>query len=174
METVTKDTHVGVQPLQDTGPPTAGHSRVTPSIAGAAVVVGTLVGFRSDAQVPLVPFPGQPGSAALAARVTIDLHAAHIGGQVVLLFEEGDARRPLIVGLLRTARNWPLPDQPGQVDVEADGQRLVVRADEQLVLRCGKASITLTKAGKILVEGTYVSHRSSGVMRIKGGSVQIN
>jgi hypothetical protein len=42
------------------------------------------------------------------------------------------------------------------------------------VLKCGNASITLTKAGKILVEGTYVSNRSSGVMRIKGGSVQIN
>jgi hypothetical protein len=42
------------------------------------------------------------------------------------------------------------------------------------VLRCGKASITLTKAGKVLVQGTYVSHRSSGVIRIKGGAVQLN
>ena len=33
---------------------------------------------------------------------------------------------------------------------------------------------SLTKAGKVLIHGAYVSNRSSGVMRIKGGSVQIN
>jgi hypothetical protein len=43
-----------------------------------------------------------------------------------------------------------------------------------VVLRCGKASITLTKAGKIIIDGAYVSHRSSGVLRLRGGSVQIN
>ena len=55
-----------------------------------------------------------------------------------------------------------------------DGQRLIVSAKEQLVLRCGKASITLTKAGKVLVEGTYLLSRSTGVNRVKGGSVQLN
>jgi len=49
-----------------------------------------------------------------------------------------------------------------------------VSAKEQLVLRCGKASITLTKAGKIVIDGAYISCRSSGVYRIKGGSVQLN
>jgi hypothetical protein len=58
--------------------------------------------------------------------------------------------------------------------VDADGQRLVVSAKQQLVLRCGKASITLTKAGKIVISGEHVSSRSSNVNRIVGGSVQIN
>ena len=43
-----------------------------------------------------------------------------------------------------------------------------------MVLRCGKASITLTQAGKILLDGTYVVSRSSGANRIKGASVQLN
>ena len=42
------------------------------------------------------------------------------------------------------------------------------------MLRCGKASITLTREGKVLIKGAYLSSRSSGVNRIKGGSVQIN
>ena len=42
------------------------------------------------------------------------------------------------------------------------------------VLVRGKASITLTREGKVLIRGTYLSSRSSGVNRIKGGSVQIN
>jgi hypothetical protein len=58
--------------------------------------------------------------------------------------------------------------------VDCDGDRLIVTAKEQLVLRCGAASITLTKAGKVLIRGAYVSSTSTGVNRINGGSVQLN
>ena len=47
-------------------------------------------------------------------------------------------------------------------------------ADREITLRCGKASITLTGAGKLLLHGAYLLSRSLGVNRIKGGSVQIN
>ena len=141
-------------------------------ISGA--LVGTLIGFGGEGQIPLVLYPGQPGSAAITAASTVDLHATHIGRQVALMFDERDPRRPIIMGLLRVPGAWPLPKQPGLVEVDADGERLVVRASEQLVLQCGKASITLTKAGKVLIRGTYVASNSSGVNRIKGGTVQIN
>ena len=49
-----------------------------------------------------------------------------------------------------------------------------ITAEKEIVLKCGKASITLTKAGKVIIRGTYLLNRSSGVNRIKGGSVQIN
>jgi hypothetical protein len=139
-----------------------------------AILTGTLIGFRDNGQTPLVLYPGQPGPAAVAAATVVDVHAAHIGRQAALAFEGGDPRRPVIMGLLRVPQAWPLPEQPGGVAVDADGERLIVTAKDQLVLRCGKASITLTKAGKILIQGAYVSSRSSGVLRIKGGSVQIN
>ena len=58
--------------------------------------------------------------------------------------------------------------------VHTAGTAREIGALDQLVLRCGKASITLTKAGKVLIQGTYLSSRSSGVNRIKGGSVQLN
>lgn len=140
----------------------------------SGVVTGTLIGFKDEGRTPLVLFPGQPGSAAIDATSVVDLRGMDIGRQVALMFENSDPRRPVIMGLLRTARAWPLEEAPANVEVDADGERLVVTAREQLVLRCGKASITLTKAGKVLIQGTYVSNRSSGVMRIKGGAVQIN
>jgi hypothetical protein len=140
----------------------------------SGVLIGELVAIKDPGRTPLVLFAGQPGSAALAARTVIDLHGAHIGRQVVLMFEGGDPRRPLVLGVLRGQTGWPLDDKPAQVDVDADGQRLVVSAKEQLLLRCGKASITLTKAGKVLIEGSYLLSRSTGVNRIKGGSVQLN
>jgi hypothetical protein len=140
----------------------------------AGVVVGELIALDEDGATPLVRHDGQPGTAALRARTTVDLHGAHIGAGVLLLFERGDAARPIVIGVLRDRAGWPLPTPPAQVAVEADGERLVVTAREQLVLRCGKASLTLTKAGKVLIEGTYLLSRSSGVNKIKGGSVQLN
>lgn len=138
-----------------------------------SVVVGTLVGFLESA-VPLVIYPGQPGSAAIPARAAFDLRGEHVGHEVVLMFEGGDPLKPLVMGCLQEKSAWPLVEQPAQVEVDADGQRLVIDAKNEIVLRCGKASITLTKAGKVLIRGAYLLSRSSGVNRIKGGSVQIN
>jgi hypothetical protein len=137
------------------------------------VVTGTLVGFTEESR-PLVLYAAQSGRAAVAAATIVDLHGSHIGHNVLLTFEDGNLRRPVVLGVLRTPHARALAEQPGTVEVDADGERLVMTAKYQLVLRCGKASITLTKAGKVLIEGTYVSNRSAGVMRIKGGSVQIN
>jgi hypothetical protein len=138
------------------------------------LLTGTLIGFKEASQTPLVVYHGQPGSTAIAAKSTVDLHGAHVGRQLALMFENGDPRRPIVIGVLRPAQHCPLPESPGQVEIDADGERLIVTAREQLVLRCGKASITLTKSGKVLIEGEYLSSRSGGVHRIRGGSVQIN
>lgn len=142
--------------------------------APGGVVIGELLAMKDEGRTPLVIFPGQPGTAAIAARTVVDLHGPHIGKQVVLMFEEADLARPIIMGVLREGDGWPLAEQPGQVEVEADGERMIVSAREQLVLRCGKASITLTREGKVLIQGSYLLSRSSGVNRIKGGSVQLN
>jgi phage baseplate assembly protein gpV len=139
-----------------------------------AAITGVLVGIADDGRSPLVVFAGQAGTAAVRARTTVDLHGAHVGRQVVLLCERGDPARPIVMGVLQPVDGWPLGELPGRVEVDADGARLVLSANEQLVLKCGKASITLTKSGKVLIQGAYVSSRSSGVNRIKGGSVQLN
>jgi hypothetical protein len=138
------------------------------------VVIGTLVGFADAGATPLVTYRGQPGTAALPARATADLHGVHIGRRTVLMFEEGDPYRPIILGCLQNAHSKTLSPELGRVVVDADDDRLIVSAQERIVLRCGKASITLTKAGKLILQGTYVSSQSSGVLRIKGGSVHIN
>jgi len=138
------------------------------------VIVGELIAISDEGQTPLVCYPDQPGTAAIAARTTIDLQGRHIGQQVVLMFEGNDLAKPIIMGVIQGKTGWPLDKQPNQVEVYADGERMIVSAKEQLVLRCGKASITLTKAGKVLIKGSYVLSRSSGVNRIKGGSVQLN
>ncbi|MCY1263691.1 hypothetical protein D9M68_390990 [compost metagenome] len=131
------------------------------------VVIGTLAALP-DAAAPLVTFPGCPQAQGIVARGTAQLTPEDIGSQVALMFENGDPARPLVIG--RLLGGTP----PAAHQVQVDSERLELRAEQEIVLRCGKASITLTRAGKVIIQGAYLSSRSSGVNRIKGGSVQIN
>jgi hypothetical protein len=140
---------------------------------GLGIIIGELIGMTDDGRTPLVVFRGQVGSAAVAARSVVDVHGDHVGRHVVLAFEDADHAKPIIMGVLCDGQGFGLAAR-GQVEVDVDGNRMVVDAKRELVLRCGKASITLTTEGKVLIQGTFVSTRSSGVNRIKGGSVQIN
>ncbi len=140
----------------------------------SGIIIGELIGMTNEGRTPLVCYPGQPGTAALHARATVDLHGAHISHQVVLMFEAKDLAKPIIMGVLRESEGWPLEQRPDQVEFDVDGERMIVSVKEQLVLKCGKASITLTKAGKILIRGGYISSHSSGVNRIRGGTVHVN
>ena len=88
-----------------------------------------------------------------------------------MVFEEGNPFRPVIVGLLRQS---PSKAENGTIRVDADAHRLVLEASSEVVLRCGEASITLTRDGRVTIRGASLLSRSSGPNRIKGASVQIN
>jgi hypothetical protein len=139
-----------------------------------AAEVGELMALDAASGTAWVRVAATPNANAVAARSTVDLHGAHIGREVLLNFIGGDASRPVIVGVFADTAGWPDAQTPNTVQVNADGARLLVGAKDQLVLRCGKASITLTKAGKVLIEGSYLLSRSTGVNRVKGGSVLLN
>jgi hypothetical protein len=68
------------------------------------------------------------------------------------------------------------PAEVGEQTIEAvvDGKRVLIDAKDEVVIRCGKASITLRRNGRVVIRGTFVETRAEGVNRIKGGSVQIN
>lgn len=132
--------------------------------AGAAIA--RLVGLgEAGALVELVG-QGRP----VRARSTIALGPADLGAELAVLFEAGDPSRPIVIGRLLAA---PV-GHPASPVARLDGETVVLEAERQIELRCGKASITLTRTGKVLIRGAYVSSRSSGVNKIKGGSVQLN
>jgi hypothetical protein len=60
------------------------------------------------------------------------------------------------------------------LNVMVDNTRIEIEGQDEVVLRCGKASITLRRNGRVIIRGTYVESRSTGTNRIKGGSVLIN
>jgi hypothetical protein len=130
---------------------------------------GILVALTESFE-PLIDFPGNSGSLALGAYSTVALSKEDVGKEVVLLFEDGDPSRPIVVGLLQpTGRS-----EKQRAEIIVDGGRTTLSAEHEIVLRCGDASITLTRAGKVLIRGTYVVSRSSGVNMIKGAIVHVN
>lgn len=137
---------------------------------------GVAVGRLVEAGGPLlVDFPGNPSSKPLPARSAAQILPEDSGAEVALLFENGDPLKPIIVGKMFSGSELSFNDRlAAGHEAELDGERVTLSAEKEIVLRCGKASITLTKAGKIIIKGAYLLNRSTGVNRIKGGSVQIN
>lgn len=139
----------------------------TPRLEG--VVIGKVKACEDGAS-PMVEFPGS--TRGLPAVATVQVTPQDVGRDVALGFENGDALRPIILGFLIQPESKREATSANVVRV--DGNRTVVTGEQEIELRCGNASITLTRAGKILIRGAYVLSRSSGVNSIKGGSVQIN
>jgi len=146
--------------------PLSGHSNVE---------VGQLSGFDLDDQPLLSGIESLRGE-IVRGRSTVPLRRAHVGAHVVLVFERGDRRRPIVIGILQdcSVPGSDAPNQPDPVEIVADRDRLVVSAEREISLRCGKASITLTRAGKVVITGSYIVSRSTGYNRIKGAAVDIN
>jgi Domain of unknown function (DUF6484) len=156
-----------------------GPRRTSPlRLRSAGVVVGLLAGFN-EAGEPLVTHPLL--DARIRARAAIALERDQVGCEVVIAFNDGHVSEPIVLGLFQGPRanstKQPETRIPGAADnarAESSGERLVLSAQKEIVLKCGGASITLTRAGKILIRGTYLVSRSSGANRIMGGVVQIN
>ncbi len=137
-----------------------------------APAVGTLM-TAATGTAPRVCFEGAPED-GVPARSCVALSAADCGKQVVLLFEGNDARRPLVMGVLRDPAEDVAAPAITPVVVTNGQEELRLSAQRQIVLECGEASLTLTQAGKVLIKGSYVLTSSSGTNRIRGGSVEIN
>jgi hypothetical protein len=141
----------------------------------AGVTTARLHGFDLDER-PLIGSLLQLPGEILTARSAVPLWRAMVGSEVVVALESGDPLRPIILGVVQQQSN-PLPEQPEavrQVAIQADGERYVVTAEREIVLRCGDASITLTRAGKVIIKGNYILSRSTGYNKIKGAALDIN
>jgi hypothetical protein len=145
---------------------------------GSDVRLGEIV--RWDQHGPLVDFPGNERG-PLRARVAGAAPGAQLAAsagtagarrqEVVLLVDPRASRAPVVLGFLT-----PIGGDATAPDLEArvDGRRVEIDGRDEIVLRCGEASITLRRNGRIVIRGVDVETRAAGVNRIKGGTVSIN
>ena len=137
------------------------------------VVIGLLVGVNESGE-PLIAFADNPAETAMPARCTTEIKAADTGREVALMFEAGDVKRPLIIGFIQHPGQDQNDNSKQAMNTTLDDEEIVLSAKRNITLKCGKSSITLTRTGKILIKGEYLSSHSTGVNRIKGGSIQLN
>ena len=142
---------------------------------------GKIVAFRHGRV--RVTFEGcsQPQEARVSATLQNATLAAATrdGADVLLLFEDGDPGRPVVLAILRS--DTPLVDdlltaapQPRSDVAALEGPRVVVQGQEEVVVRCGKASLTLRRDGQVMLRGVTVVSQAEQVQKIRGGKVQIN
>ena len=140
-------------------------------LSGQGVAVAAFAGF--DAEGRFLVTLGE-GMAPVQALSTVGLGPGDAGAAVVVAFERGEARHPVIVGRVQPPCTVAPPTPEARVETNVDGERVVLQARERIELRCGDASIVLTRAGKVLINGNYVLSRSRGANRVKGAYVGIN
>ncbi|QRK12589.1 hypothetical protein JQX13_22705 [Archangium violaceum] len=162
-------------------------------VAGLATDGGVLVDFPGNSRGPVGAKLGLP----LDARAVREAVARR--QPVMLLFEEGDPRRPFLLAFVYTPSPTPMLDSllentatyPPE-HVKVDGQRMplkvkgrsevsfscgdsrVTLTPNELSLVCGEASLTLQRNGRAVLRGVRVESRAEDVNRIKGGAVEVN
>lgn len=143
--------------------------------------IGTLAAPGPSGEI-VVEYDGKSAAARLLSSVKRNqlIKEENRGRAVLLVFEEGDPDRPIIVGLmedpLEELVSMEFSAEPSNSPKEArvDGKRVAIEAQEEITLKCGAGSITLRKDGKIIIKGTHLLSRSSGPIRVKGARVDIN
>ncbi|HXD18653.1 MAG TPA: DUF6484 domain-containing protein [Vicinamibacterales bacterium] len=147
-----------------------------------AVQVGRVVGSTSRGE-PLVDFPGNSGKPVVARALTSS-GAAHTlaerVAEVLLVFEDGDPVRPIIVGVLDQHEHLERTLASGTIrrdsrdNVTVDGSTLELVGRECVVLSCGKSSIALYADGRVVIKGTRLLSRASESNKIKGATIALN
>ena len=132
--------------------------------------LGRLVGLGKEAEVEvLLESRGTP----IPARSMVPVTPDDLGREVAVSVSEN---RGIVLGFVQSAealaKSRALTGQ--SVEARLDGERVVLQADREIELRCGKASLLLRADGKIILRGENVVSSAAATNRIRGGSVQIN
>jgi len=135
---------------------------ITPfEAAPSGVVLARLVGFEDGR--PLVLLPGRPNPVVAAAACS--LGSDQVGNVLAIMFLAADLAKPVVIG--------PLVAAPDTADVPVPAH-LELRAERELVLQCGPATLRLLSDGTAILRGVNVVTRAAATNRIRGGNVQIN
>lgn len=159
--------------------------------ASRGVRIGRLVGAEGNA--PIVDYDDNPHG-PIEARSIVAVAQGDRGRDVLMLFERGNAKRPVIIGFLldRPAANDDTA--PGRAesasdadvaaatvvegrrvkDVRVDGERIVFEAKKEILLQCGEGSILMRADGKVIIKGINVTTRARALNKVKGAAVKIN
>lgn len=138
----------------------------TPPAEQSALHLGELIEISPVLKILFSP-DGEEQSVVAASLVPLDEN--HIG-QTVVLSPLAGGQGFLVLGLLQPAQSVRSHSQT----VTINEKKVEIAAEEELILRCGDASIRIDQTGAITVKGKTLLSRAEGTNRVQGGAVQIN
>lgn len=133
-------------------------SPITTRPIGGGIYIARVSGFHE--KTPLIEIPNFIQSVP-AFAVTCPLSLEDAGSIVAVVFDCGNPQRPIVLGKVVT-------------NLGQTGKGATLTSEQEISLRCGKASLTLSANGDIVIRGNNVTSRASHTNRIRGGNVQIN
>ena len=134
---------------------------VEPADAIPVLHTATLVGLSDGKPLLKMAITDAP---VRAIAQTTQLTESEIGSQFIVMLDCGNPARPIVIGKLASEENAN----------QSTSDRFEIEAEEELVLKCGKACIKMTSDGTVAIRGANVVTRASHTNRIRGGNVQIN
>lgn len=122
--------------------------------ASGGTRLARIEGFGADGH----PMVSGEGLDTAPARSLVALHRGMAGREVAVTPLAGAPGNWLILGVVQ-------PPAPAA---------LVIEAETELTLRCGKSSVTLTADGRVTVAGRNLLSRAEGQNRVQGAVVSLN
>ena len=141
------------------------------------LIIGQFVGL-DEQQRALITSPCHPHPVVAQAIVSINDDPLLLSGNNVILFMGGEI--PIIMGFIADTLTPEYPSSSGLLgdvltsSLHVDGKKVNLQAQNEIVLQCGKSSLSLSRNGKVTIKGTNITTRSSGANKIKGANVQVN
>ncbi|MDH4556941.1 hypothetical protein E8F11_17500 [Pseudomonas sp. BN417] len=137
-------------------------------------VDGVLIGWLADIDdngTPLVMVPDllpEPRPAVSLCPLSED----QVGTQCAVMFGAGNRDNPILMGMLH--HNVLTLTHSGGAQVQDDGESLRIEHAKEIALHCGKASLRLTRDGRIELRGTTLISHATGLNRVRGASIKLN
>jgi hypothetical protein len=154
-------------------PPAAEH------LPPGQIITGHLQGIDDEGRVLFAPelHDGPPLPVAIGTALSDGvLVPAARQQQRALVVRTSDAPpRLVLIGLVRERVAAAARDAaPGQLELKLDGETLRLTAEHEIELKCGNASLILRRSGRVILKGTHVVTTSTGPVKVKGATIDLN
>ena len=152
--------------------------RLPPHALAPNVMIGTVCAVQNG--LPTVQCSGSENQYILHRSLQHPLGSGTptVGTQVLFICEDRQRSKAILIGVLVNLEPMPrehtFETAARKTCAQIDGQQVVLEAEQEIVLRCGKGSLTLTADGRIVMKGVEITSRAQRTHKIRGAVVNIN
>jgi hypothetical protein len=143
------------------------------------ILTGHLQGIDDEGRVLFAPENHEGPPIPVAIGLTLSdgalVPAARNQQRALVVRTNDNPPRLVLIGLVRERVSTSARDAaPGQLELKMDGETLRLSAQHEIELKCGNASLILRQSGRVILKGTHVVTTSTGPVKVKGATIDLN